>query len=182
MKRTPLNRGKGFENRGSSLRRTQGLQSRSRLESKSELKASTGLSRSSGLSAGDGESLKRGNGLNRSSFKKKPYVQSPEERQCRKIVKLRSGGDCEICGGEGIATDMAHRRARSQSGPWTASNMLHACRKCHSGNHDDPARAYEYGWHVKSTVDWKTQPVFLRSSRWVILDDKGGIQDAETAD
>lgn len=114
------------------------------LQSKSSLKpGDKQLKSNSTLSSGD-KKLK-----SKSAIKAKPKAKTPEEIKCRKIVKERSGGLCEICG-QREATDMAHRLAVSQVGKWEPCNILHACRFCHSDNHDHPQRSFDNGWHLRS--------------------------------
>lgn len=156
MKRTPIKRG------GSSLKRT------------ALKKGTSTLSRDKGLKSN--VSLKpSGNSLKRSQIKAKPKVVSAEEKSCREIVKRRSQGMCEICGYQ-QATDMAHRVGAGQSGKWVPSNILHACRKCHSFNHENPENSFNHGWHLRMNSNSLEEPVLLHingTKKWVKLDDLG---------
>lgn len=102
------------------------------------------------------------------------------ETTCRRIVRERSEGDCEIripvvCLGR--ATNFQHRKNRSQGGAWVPSNGLDVCGSgttgCHGWIHANPAEAYARGWSVKSTDD----PAVVPSTHWrwgpVLLDDLG---------
>jgi hypothetical protein len=88
------------------------------------------------------------------------------ETTARRIVRQRSGGDCElriagVC--EGRATNLQHRKNRSQGGQWTPSNGLDVCgtgtRGCHGFIHQHPAMAREKGWTVPSWADPEKTPV-----------------------
>ncbi len=102
------------------------------------------------------------------------------ERECRRIVRLRSEGDCEVrikgfCLGR--ATNFQHRKNRSQGGLWLPSNGLDVCGSgttgCHGWIHANPEKAYASGWSVKSTKDpattWFRHPMYGR----VMPDDEG---------
>jgi hypothetical protein len=69
------------------------------------------------------------------------------ERSTRLAVPNRSGGRCEYCGA--VATNMHHRKARSQGGLWTPANILHMCGSgtvgCHGYFTHEPNHAYELG-------------------------------------
>jgi hypothetical protein len=103
------------------------------------------------------------------------------EAKCREKVEERSGGDCEVripgvCQGRG--TNMQHRRAQGQQGPWTPSNVIHVCGMgnafgCHGHIHQHPNEATAEGWTVKSWDHWDTTPVKLWHG-YVLLDEDGG--------
>lgn len=100
-----------------------------------------------------------------------------EEKEARRLVRERSGGICEICG-EQKATNFQHRKARSHSGPWSASNGLDVCGMgnafgCHGYLHQNPDTACENGWSVKSWDDETTIPVQTVHGL-VLLDNEGG--------
>ena len=157
MKRTPLNRG-------------------NKELKKSPLKSNSTLKRTNaGLSSTS--SLKRTefNASSKTPLKAKSKEKSTQEIECRKIVSARSKGTCEICGIR-TATDMAHRVAASQSGKWVPSNILHACRFCHSYNHDNPQNSFDHGWHLRMETDSLKAPVLLAVNgvkSWFLLDNKG---------
>src|SRR5690625_512125 len=149
--------GKGLSQK-SSLNRTTGLKSNSTLKSSAPLKSGT------------------------SRMKTKPRTQSPQEREARALVKSRSDSICEICGRR-EATDMAHRVGAGVGGKWRAGNLLHACRLCHSRNHDHPQNSFDHGWHLRSHQDYLEEPVLLVKdgvSRWYTLENEGGILPSET--
>jgi hypothetical protein len=118
----------------------------------------------------------------RKPIKQKRPSRSPEEVACRRIVAARSEGLCEICG-TSAPLEKAHRLASGQGGPWLASNIIDACKSCHTGNHGTrdrhtgPEQAYANGWHLqRGTTDFAAQPVMLRKGSragWVLLNDDG---------
>ncbi len=66
-------------------------------------------------------------------------------------VMVRANGWCEI-NGEGctrFATEVHHRRRRSQGGAHTPQNLLALCLLCHSRTHANPARSNELGHLLK---------------------------------
>lgn len=74
------------------------------------------------------------------------------ERLAKRLVRARSNNVCElriesVCDGQGL--DFSHRLARSQGGPWLASNGVRACRSCHSWCHAHPEVAYSWGWQLR---------------------------------
>lgn len=100
-----------------------------------------------------------------------------EEKEARRLVRERSGGVCEICG-EQKATNFQHRKARSHSGPWTASNGLDVCGMgntfgCHGYLHQNPDIACENGWSVKSWDNETAIPV-RTANGLVLLNNEGG--------
>lgn len=171
LKRTPIARGDSALSARTPLARgdkpltakTELKQSSNGLQNKTPLKSSSSLSSNATL---------KSNG----PIKSKPKVMTAEEKECRRIVKLRSSGTCEICG-KREATDMAHRLAVSQNGQWMPSNMLHACRFCHSYNHDHPQNSFDHGWHLRSGSVPLEEPVLLASfageKQWYKLLDNG---------
>jgi 5-methylcytosine-specific restriction protein A len=64
----------------------------------------------------------------------------------RELVKARSNGRCERCGGAG--TDWHHRRRRAVKDEHThhPCNGVLLCRTCHSWAHAHPRLAREEGW------------------------------------
>lgn len=143
---------------------------RTPLNRKGSLKR-TPLKRTDTLSRGDST-------LKRTAFKPKPKVKSQEEISCREVVKTRSEGICEICG-INPASDMAHRVGAGQSGKWMPANLLHACRKCHSYNHDHPQNSFKHGWHLQSYRDPLKEPVLLvknGASNWYLLKNNGQLK------
>lgn len=108
------------------------------------------------------------------------------EKLARRLVRERSGGDCEIrvprvCLGR--ATNFQHRRAQKHAGLWTPSNGLDVCGMgnvsgCHGYIHQNPNVAVVNGWTVKSWDDWRMKSVQLWSGeRW--LDDTGRAWSSE---
>lgn len=102
------------------------------------------------------------------------------EKKTRSIIAERSGGVCEICGLAPV-TDAAHRKPRSQGGLWSPSNLLASCRPCHAGNHSQPIKAVQNGWHLAMGSEPLEEPTTLCIEgvfRKVILDDLGGYLEA----
>jgi hypothetical protein len=103
---------------------------------------------------------------------RRPLV-TPEERSARKVVKARSAGRCEMCG-RAEATDMHHRKNRSQGGQWSPDNLLHLCHADHMSVTVSPALARSRGWSVRSTDDPASVPVWLAGRGWNLLTADGG--------
>jgi hypothetical protein len=100
----------------------------------------------------------------------------------RAALAVRSGGVCEI-GAPGCdvrATDASHRTSVKMGGRHGAaaarhhvlSQLLHACRGCHSHLHQAPAAAYWRGWALREGEIPTEVPVLYRSA-WVLLTDSG---------
>jgi hypothetical protein len=74
-----------------------------------------------------------------------------DERSTRAAVPNRSGGRCEMCGQR--ATNMHHRKNRSQGGRWSPANILHLCGSgvvgCHGYFTSHPSVAYLMGVSVR---------------------------------
>lgn len=130
--------------------------------------------------------------LKRTGFKRAPlgraYVVKPQrskydprEKSARAKVRSRSGGVCEVqkdgvCLGH--ATNFQHRAAAGQGGGYSASNGLDVCGSgttgCHGYIHAHPTESIREGWTVPSW-DTSLNRAVLYRSRWVLLDDDGGI-------
>lgn len=96
------------------------------------------------------------------------------EQTCRRLVRERSGEICEFCG-RSRATDMHHRKARSQGGYWHPAGVLHLCHFDHMWITVHPAEAYRSGWSVRSRKDPSTTPVWIAGREWCLLTDDGDI-------
>ncbi|WP_088319880.1 HNH endonuclease [Kineosporia sp. R_H_3] len=107
----------------------------------------------------------------------RPAVSS-DESQARLLVAARSRGWCETGDGE-LASDWAHRKARSQGGAWSASNGVHLCRACHAWCHNRPTAARDVGLIVPAAGDPERAPVFLappgEPADWWLLTPAGGF-------
>jgi hypothetical protein len=91
------------------------------------------------------------------------------EKNCRLVVKGRSGDRCEICGHSGM--QMHHRKNRSQGGLWEPSNILHVCVACHGFVTEHPAAAYCEGWSVRSYEDPASVSLSMYGGhRWLLRD------------
>jgi hypothetical protein len=111
----------------------------------------------------------------RTRAKKQTRKYDPAEKPAREAVYSRSGGNCEIrlrgvCTGQG--QEWHHRKNRSQGGPWSASNGLHACRKCHAAVTDTRPEYKAAGWCVEQWQVPAEVPVLIPFG-WVLLDDHG---------
>lgn len=104
-------------------------------------------------------------------------IEGMSEDRCRKIVRTRSAGVCEMCGTKPADT-MHHRRKRSQSGPWMPSNILHLCGDgvvgCHGRVSNTRTDFYRRGFLVHSWDLWSEVPVWTWYAGVVLLDDAGG--------
>lgn len=120
-----------------------------------------------------------------------------DEREARRIVEVRAGGDPDIrfkgyCeaqapGCYGRATEYQHRKAKAHCTPaerWDPRNGLMVCGfgntdGCHGYIHQNPIVAGEKGWTVKSNKDPALIPVQYRDypERMFLLAD-GGMTDA----
>ena len=74
----------------------------------------------------------------------------------RAQVEYRSNGWCEAWI-EGVcpshfhrATQLHHRRTRSQGGQHTPENLLAVCNAAHDHIHAHPAESYEAGWLLRT--------------------------------
>ena len=105
---------------------------------------------------------------------------APTESRGRRLLKVRSGGLCEVSadGCTLTAREWQHRRNRSQQGTWAPSNGLHACRECHAWIHANPTAAHAVGWTVWSYENPVEVPVF-RAKSWVYLDDDGSFEPVQ---
>lgn len=96
------------------------------------------------------------------------------ECKTRIVVRERSNGVCERCD-KARATDMHHRKNRSQSGKWHPSNIMHLCALCHVEITAEPAMSRKNGWAVPSTFNPATQPVLYRGE-WAVLGEDGSVE------
>jgi hypothetical protein len=97
------------------------------------------------------------------------------DTDCRRIVRTRSGGVCEVCG-RARATSQHHRRKAGRVS--VPSNVLDTCGDGTTGCHGDieanPDRSRASGWWVDTTDDPATVPVVHAAWPWrVLLDDEG---------
>lgn len=128
--------------------------------------------------------VNRAKSMTRRIVKAKRATMTAAERNARKVVKARSQSLCEMCG-RAEATNMHHRKNRSQGGAWTPGNLLHLCGSgttgCHGSVGDNVALSRERGWSVLSTDDPTEMPVFLAGRGWVFLLEDGSTTQQETA-
>lgn len=104
-------------------------------------------------------------------------------REVRQLVAARSGGSCEIArpgSCQHLATDQHHRRPRGAGGSRrddtnVPSNLLCACRGCHSWVESNRQTALAFGWLLGQHQRPAASPVQYRGE-WARLDDDGGVQ------
>jgi 5-methylcytosine-specific restriction endonuclease McrA len=72
-----------------------------------------------------------------SPISKKKYKQISEEVVVRKALAERSGGLCEICGGNGFPFGLHPHEIlfRSHGGEMSTENSLMLCQTCHAKKH-----------------------------------------------
>lgn len=74
------------------------------------------------------------------------------EKRLARVIRHRyllANGTCEVC--QVVpASQVHHRKRRSQGGPDTDENFVAVCVECHDDIHRNPAWAYENGWLVRS--------------------------------
>ena len=125
--------------------------------------------------------LQRGSGPARTPVKAKPARKGDGEVSARQIVTQRSAGACEWVGCQRPATDWSHRKARSQGGPWCASNGAHLCAHHHRYLHDHPETARTLGLHVPSWAAPRTTAAYLGPNKpglrpgWYLLAPDGSL-------
>lgn len=119
--------------------------------------------------------------LPRTPMRPVPTARLTESRRAyalaRAVVRLRSGGICEICQ-YARAVETQHRVRRGQGGSsrnpeiHRVSSLLGLCRPCHhdADNHTD---RFDLGWSVHRGAATTTVPVLLGGQFW-LLDDEGG--------
>jgi transposase-like protein len=93
----------------------------------------------------------------------------------RLAVRERSNGACERCDAA-RATDMHHRKNRSQSGKWHPANIVHLCALCHVEITANPKASRESGFSIRQHEDPADIPLIYRRGPRVRLCDKGSIE------
>lgn len=121
---------------------------------------------------------------------KKPRRTMAVAVKVKVALALRSGSRCEMAlhGCTVTATDPAHRIKQGMGGRQGAakdlhdvlSNVLHACRTCHSWTHARPAEAYELGLMLREHQTPTREPVVYRGELSYLTDD-GQVIDFEAA-
>lgn len=102
------------------------------------------------------------------------------EKQCRGLVYARSNHACEVCD-KGRASEVHHRKNRSQGGLWSPENALHVCTWDHRWITVNPAGARERGWAVRRNQDPATVPAQHARYGLVLLTADGGWAPVEEA-
>lgn len=113
--------------------------------------------------------------------KRRPAVKPAIPAKVRIALALRSGGRCEMAlpGCTGQATDPAHRIRTGMGGRKGAakaahdvlSNLIHACRHCHSWTHAEPTAARRLGLMLRDGDNPLTEPCVYLGSRCWLADD-----------
>lgn len=100
------------------------------------------------------------------------------------VLVERSGGYCEIrlSGCTVRATDVSHRISRKAGGRPLGdldrlSNVLHACRPCHTWCHSRPTEAKDLGLMLNEGRDPTAEPVAYRGGAWTYLADDGEVRE-----
>lgn len=97
------------------------------------------------------------------------------EKTCRKIVKERSGGHCELTGRRDGCMSYHHRLKKSQGGAWTPENVVLVNGTGTVGAHGwieaNPKAAAEIGFHVRPWEKSAEKPILLHGKYWVKLHD-----------
>jgi 5-methylcytosine-specific restriction endonuclease McrA len=124
--------------------------------------------------------LVRQSAMTRTAATPKPPKREPAEVKARKVVRARSSGLCEL-DGRTPATEMHHRKNRSQGGAWAPSNLLHLCSAHHLHVTTHPQASREQGWAVPSHREPSGVPVWLARLGWAFLDDQGNYETEEAA-
>lgn len=156
-----------------------GLKRYTPLQAQSELKRTAALT-----SAQFSRSAKHHNAA-ANRRQSKPSRPAGIPAKVRAALKLRSGGVCEVqapgCDGRAvdpshrIKTGMGGRRGTAAARHHVLSNLLHACRGCHSEViHAYPAAAYWQGWMLREHEIPAEVPALYRGM-WVLLADDGSI-------
>ncbi len=102
------------------------------------------------------------------------------ETKTRPVVRERSNGVCEKCD-RARATEMHHRKNRSQGGLWHPANIVHLCSLCHVEVTCQPAEARECGFAVFSHQNPAAEPLLYRGVL-TLLDNDGGYRVVEGSD
>ncbi|MCW2902236.1 MAG: hypothetical protein JWO67_4501 [Streptosporangiaceae bacterium] len=112
---------------------------------------------------------------------KRRRAMSPEEKAGKKGAHERSGLVCERCG-RAHATEVHHRKNRSQGGTWALSNLMDLCSPCHLEVTAFKTIALEQGWSVLREQDPAHEPVWLAGRGYCFLADTGEIHEPEDQD
>jgi hypothetical protein len=98
----------------------------------------------------------------------------------RSTVRKRARDHCEICGQQFSTkknnknASMHHRHMRRHRGVDAITNLIHICNPCHKRIHrNEEAERYaaSKGWIC--WVDSAITPLWLHSTRWVVLNERG---------
>ena len=103
------------------------------------------------------------------------------DKQVAELVRERSKGYCEVCGGvarENMA--LHHRKLRSRGGQDTVSNLIYVHHDCHNlGTHSihlNPEWAENNGYMVPSWKEPHEYPMLTPEGIYVLLLNDGSIK------
>lgn len=91
------------------------------------------------------------------------------------LLRRRSGGRCECCGGQ-LTNVERHHRVRRRDGGDRLSNLLYLSPAHHAWwtGHPEAARGRGIIVSALGELDPSTVPVFYQGRGWYLLDDLGG--------
>lgn len=81
-----------------------------------------------------------------------------QRQQARQHVIERCDGICEWCR-EHVASEIHHRKRRSQGGPDTPANLAALCKTCHDHAHAHPTWAMDVGLIVSGHEPTPETPI-----------------------
>lgn len=96
--------------------------------------------------------------------------------EAKRIVRQRSGDNCERCGG--VAVDIHHRRPRGAGGTRDLTinqpaNLVALCRACHSWCESNRVDATSAGWLVprRSQLTPRETPIYRDGTWWLLAEE-----------
>lgn len=107
-----------------------------------------------------------------------PRWTADEWEWANQLLAVRSGGRCECCGRELEAGEWweRHHRQRRRDGGDRLANVVLLRSTCHKAWTEHPDHAVKRGVIVPAyTRDPAAVPLLHLGSRWVVLDDEGGV-------
>lgn len=113
---------------------------------------------------------------------RRPRVTSAE-RAARDLLRVRSGGWCEMCG-NAPAKEYQHRKPKARGSKaqlWDITNALHVCGHgnawgCHGLLHTEPLWAVARGYTIEGEMAVPGGVPCLRRGEWVWLTPGGGVE------
>ena len=99
----------------------------------------------------------------------RPVKDDPITPEVRRLVKARSKGLCELCGGAG---EHLHHRQLRRGGDHSAANLVDLCNYCHRRIHGHVAWSTEHGWLVSQYGRAGATPIEIGNA-WFTLTEVG---------